>query len=275
MYDLENQLLMIATDRISAYDYVLPDPIPSKGTCLTQLSKFWFTKTKDIVPNHCITTDLSEYPSELHQFKDSIQHRSMLIKKTKVIQIECIVRGYISGSAWKSYTKDHTVCGIKLKSGLQESDKFDEPLFTPSTKAETGHDINISVDEMKKLVGEDTTEQLEEYSLKLYSTAASYARQKGIIIADTKFEFGWYDDQIIIIDEALTPDSSRFWPTDQYTPGKSQPSFDKQYIRDYLISTGWDKNSSPPHLPPEVINTTQEKYQDAYKRITDQLFDFK
>ncbi len=274
MYDLDTQLLMIATDRISAFDYVLPDPIPSKGTCLTQLSKFWFNKTKDIVPNHCITTDLSDYPSDLQQYTDKINHRSMLVKKTKVVPIECIVRGYISGSAWKSYTKDGTVCGIKLQSGLQESDQFDEPLFTPSTKAETGHDINISVDEMKKLVGTDTTKQLEEYSLNLYTTAAQYARQKGIIIADTKFEFGWYNDQIIIIDEALTPDSSRFWPADQYTPGKSQPSFDKQYVRDYLTSTGWDKNSSPPHLPAEVIKTTQEKYQEAYERITDKIFEF-
>ena len=275
MYDLDTQLLMIATDRISAYDYVLPDPIPSKGTCLTQLSKFWFNKTTHIVPNHCITTDINDYPSKLHQYKNSIKNRSMLVKKTKVIPIECIVRGYISGSAWKSYAKDGTVCGTKLEPGLQESDQFIEPLFTPSTKAETGHDINISINEMKKLVGNDVANQLQEFSLKLYTTAATYARKKGVIIADTKFEYGWYNDQIIIIDEALTPDSSRFWPADQYSPGQSQPSFDKQYVRDYLTSTGWDKNSPPPHLPTEVIKTTQEKYQEAYERITAQLFNFK
>ena len=275
MYEFDTQLLMIATDRISAYDFVLPDPIPSKGTCLTQLSKFWFNKTKHILPNHCITTDITGYPPELLQYENSIKHRSMLVKKTKVIPIECIVRGYISGSAWKSYIKNGTVCGLHPTNGLKESDQFDSPLFTPSTKAESGHDINISYAEMNKLVGKDTAEQLQDFSLKLYTTAATYARQKGIIIADTKFEFGWYNDQIILIDEALTPDSSRFWPADQYTPGQSQPSFDKQYVRDYLTSTGWDKNSPPPHLPTDVIKTTQEKYQEAYERITGQPFNFK
>ena len=198
----------------------------------------------------------------------------MIVKKTKVIPIECIVRGYISGSAWKSYKKDGTVCGIKLSSYLQESERFDEPLFTPSTKAEIGHDVNISFEEMKELVGNDVSERLKEYSLKLYSTAAEYARKKGIIIADTKFEFGMLDDEIILIDEVLTPDSSRFWPADRYKLGQSQPSFDKQFVRDYLDTTGWDKNSPPPQLPEEVIKETQRKYQEAYEKITGKKFLF-
>ncbi len=274
MYALDNRLLMIATDRISAFDFVLPDPIPSKGICLTQLSKFWFNKTSSIVPNHYLTSDITKYPTELQSYNSILKHRSMIVKKTMVVPIECIVRGYISGSAWKSYQKDSTVCGIKHQPGLKESDQFPEPLFTPSTKATTGHDINISYNHMKEIVGDDTAIQLKEYSIKLYTTAAQYARQKGIIIADTKFEFGWYEDQIILIDEALTPDSSRFWPADQYSPGKPQPSFDKQYVRDYLISTGWDKNSNPPHLPTEIIATTQQKYQEAYERLTGKPFSF-
>ncbi|MBU0497314.1 MAG: phosphoribosylaminoimidazolesuccinocarboxamide synthase [Candidatus Thermoplasmatota archaeon] len=274
LYALDQHLLMIATDRISAFDYVLPDPIPLKGICLTQLSKFWFNKTTPIVPNHYLTTNIAKYPTDLQPYSSILKHRSMIVKKTKVIPIECIVRGYISGSAWKSYQKDGTVCGIKLQSGLKESTKFHEPLFTPSTKATTGHDINISYSQMKEIVGDDTATQLKDYSIKLYTNAAQYARQKGIIIADTKFEFGWYEDQVILIDEALTPDSSRFWPADHYTPGKPQPSFDKQYVRDYLISTGWDKNSNPPHLPTEVITTTQQKYQEVYERLTGKPFSF-
>lgn len=274
IYNIDDKLLIVTTDRISAFDFVLPSPIPSKGACLNQLSKFWFNYTKDIIKNHMITTELEDYPEELIEYDKYLQHRSMLVKKTKVIPIECIVRGYISGSAWNSYKKDGTVCGKKLQKDLQESEKFDKPLFTPSTKAETGHDINISFEKLKEFVGEGVASQLKEISLSLYNNAAEYAKKRGIIIADTKFEFGLLNSEIIIIDELLTPDSSRFWPVDQYELGKSQPSFDKQFVRDYLISTGWDKNSDPPQLPEKVITETQKKYKDAYERITDKKFDF-
>jgi phosphoribosylaminoimidazole-succinocarboxamide synthase len=275
VYEINNDILLIATDRLSAFDVVLPDPIPSKGVCLTQLSKFWFDYTKKSIPNHVISTEVSEFPKELHAFKTQLAYRSMLVKKTKVIPIECIVRGYLSGSAWSSYKKDGTVCGVKLAGGLKESDQFPEPLFTPSTKAKAGHDINISIAEMKKLVGSDIGDTINDYSLKIYDTAVKYARKRGIIIADTKFEFGMYQDKIIWIDEALTPDSSRFWPAESYEPGKPQPSFDKQYVRDYLNSTGWDHNSAPPHLPQQVIAETSKKYQEAYEKITGKKFLFK
>lgn len=274
IYEVDNNLLLVATDRISAFDVVLPDPIPMKGICLTQLSKFWFDYTKKNIPNHVISTNISDFPEQLHQYEAQLAYRSMLVKKTKVIPIECIVRGYISGSAWESYKKDRTVCGIKLQGGIKESEQFPEPLFTPSTKAQSGHDINISISDMKKLIGEEVSETLLDYSLRIYQTAAQYAQKRGIIIADTKFEFGWYDDQIIWIDEALTPDSSRFWPAESYKSGKPQPSFDKQYVRDYLSSTDWDKNSTPPHLPAEVITETQRKYQEAYEKITGKKFKF-
>lgn len=274
VYEVNNDILLIATDRLSAFDVVLPDPIPSKGACLTQLSKFWFDYTKKSIPNHVISTEVSEFPTELHPFKKQLQYRSMLVKKTKVIPIECIVRGYISGSAWSSYKKDGTVCGVKLPGGLKESDQFPEPLFTPSTKAKEGHDLNISITEMKKIVGSDVGDSLNEYSLKIYDTAVKYAKKRGIIIADTKFEFGMYNDEIIWIDEALTPDSSRFWPAKGYQPGKPQPSFDKQYVRDYLNSTGWDHNSPPPKLPAHVIAETSKKYQEAYEIITGKKFHF-
>ncbi len=274
IYQIDNHLLIVTTDRISAFDYVLPEPIPNKGICLTQLSKFWFDYTKNIVSNHLISTEIADFPKSLHPYESQLTHRSMLVKKTKVIPIECIVRGYISGSAWKSYQKDNTVCGVQFPAGMKESEQFDEPLFTPSTKADTGHDINISYKKMKELVGTNVAEQLQEYSLKLYTTAVKYAKKKGIIIADTKFEFGTVDNEIIVIDEVLTPDSSRFWPADQYTIGCSQPSFDKQYVRDYLLSTGWDKNSDPPHLPEKIIIETSKKYQEAYEKITGKQFPF-
>jgi phosphoribosylaminoimidazole-succinocarboxamide synthase len=273
-YDLEDKLLLIVTDRISAFDFVLHEPIPKKGICLTQISKFWFDFFKDTVPSHMISSDVSDFPEDLKNYEDILKGRSMLVKKAKVFPVECIVRGYISGSAWSSYQKDGTVCGIKLPAGLKESDKFDEPLFTPSTKADSGHDINISFNEMKKLIGKKDAEKLKEFSLKMYNKGAEFARKKGIIIADTKFEFGKIGDQVIVVDEVLTPDSSRFWPADLYKPGKSQPSFDKQYVRDYLSSTDWDKNSSPPHLPAEVIAETQRKYQEAYEKITGKKFNF-
>jgi len=275
IYSANGNLLLVATDRISAFDIVLPDPIPSKGVCLTQLSKFWFDYTKDIIPNQVISTEVTDFPKDIQQHKKELAHRSMLVKKTKVVPIECIVRGYLSGSAWGSYQKDGTVCGIKLPRGLRESDQFDEPLFTPSTKAKSGHDINISFDEMARLVGHPIAKKLQEYSLTIYNTAVQYARKRGIIIADTKFEFGLLNDELLWIDEALTPDSSRFWPADQYEPGRPQPSFDKQYVRDYLISTGWDKNSAPPRLPKEVVAETTRKYQEAYEKITGKKFLFR
>ena len=274
VYEVDDKLLLIVTDRISAFDYVLHEPIPHKGIFLTQISKFWFDFFKNTVENQVISTEISGFPEEIKSYQDILKGRTMLVKKAEAFPIECIVRGYISGSAWKSYQNDNSVCGIKLPIGMQESEKFDEPLFTPSTKAETGHDINISYDKMKQIIGKEDAEKIKEISLKIYNEGSDYARKKGIIIADTKFEFGKIGDTIILIDEVLTPDSSRFWPADQYEPGKSQPSFDKQYVRDYLTSTGWDKNSSPPHLPEEVVSETQKKYQDAYEKITDMKFLF-
>ncbi len=268
IYEVDDNLLLIVTDRVSAFDWVLPEAIPNKGICLTQISAFWFDYFKDIIPNHMISADITDFPSELQKYSDELYGRSMLVKKAEVLPIECIVRGYISGSAWRSYKKDNTVCGMKLPSGMQESEQFDEPLFTPSTKAETGHDENISYEEMENIIGADDAAKLKELSLKIYKTAAEYARKKGIIIADTKFEFGKIGDQIIIVDELLTPDSSRFWPADEYQPGKGQPSFDKQYVRDYLSTTDWDKNSDPPHLPDEVISGTEKRYLEAYEKLT-------
>ena len=273
IYEFNDNLLLIVTDRISAFDWVLPETIPHKGICLTQLSSFWFDYFKDLVPSHCISADVNDFPEDLQEFKQELYGRSMLVKKAEVLPIECIVRGYLSGSAWKSYQKDGTVCGISLPENLTESDQFEEPLFTPSTKAESGHDENISYERMEKLIGKDDASKLRDLSLKLYTTAATYARQKGIIIADTKFEFGKINDQIIIVDELLTPDSSRFWPADEYEPGKSQSSFDKQFVRDYLSSTHWDKNSDPPHLPKEVIRGTEQRYKEAYEKITGTSFD--
>lgn len=275
VYEINDKLLLVVTDRISAFDYVLPDPIPNKGICLTQISKFWFDFFRDTVPNQVISTEVDDFPEMLREHKDVLSGRSMLVKKAEIFPIECIVRGYISGSAWKSYQKDGSVCGIKLPEGLKESDKFDEPLFTPSTKAESGHDINISFEKMVELIGEEDAEKIKDLSLKIYKDGAEYARKKGIIIADTKFEFGKIGDEIILVDEVLTPDSSRFWPADLYEPGKSQPSFDKQYVRDYLSSTGWDKNSSPPHLPEDVIEETTKKYKEAYERVTGKKLTFK
>jgi phosphoribosylaminoimidazole-succinocarboxamide synthase len=274
VYGTDDKLLLIVTDRISAFDFILHEPIPNKGICLTQISKFWFNYFKDIIPSHMVSADISDFPEELKNYQDVLEGRSMLVKKANVFPLECIVRGYISGSAWKSYQKGGTVCGIKLPEGLKESDKFNEPLFTPSTKADTGHDINISFEKMKEIIGGEDAEKIKELSLKIYNEGACYALEKGIIIADTKFEFGKIGDKIILVDEVLTPDSSRFWPADQYEPGKSQPSFDKQYVRDYLNSTGWDKNSSPPNLPEDVIIETQKKYQEAYEKITGKKFMF-
>lgn len=268
IYEIDGSLLIVATDRISAFDVVLPTPIPDKGRILTLMSLFWFDFLKDMIENHLITADVDKYPESLKPYKEILSQRSMLVRKTKVIPVECIVRGYITGSAMKEYQKTGEVCGIKLPPGLKEADKLPEPIFTPSTKAEMGeHDVNITFEEMIKIVGKDTAEFLKETSLKLYKKAADYAEEKGIIIADTKFEFGIYEGKIILIDEVLTPDSSRFWPKDEYQPGKSQKSFDKQFIRDWLKSIDWDPQN-PPSIPQDIVEKTREKYLEALYRLT-------
>lgn len=267
LYDLGDKLLIIATDRISAFDVILQEGIPQKGKILTALSEFWFNYTKDFIPNHFITADVNQYPEKLKKFASLLEKRSMLVKKTKSIKVECVVRGYLSGSAWKEYQKKGTVCGIKLPSGLKESERLSQPIFTPATKASEGHDINISEEEMKKMIGEEITRALKEKSLAIYNRAGKYVEEKGLIISDTKLEFGIYDHKIMLIDELLTPDSSRFWPQEDYEPGKPQKSFDKQFVRDYLESINWDKKPPAPHLPPEIIRKTSEKYLESYKKI--------
>ena len=264
----DDKLVMVATDRISAYDVVMADPIPGKGRVLTRISLFWFDLLGDIIPNHLITADVDEYPEVCRQYKDQLEGRSMLVRKTRVQPIECIVRGYISGSFWKAYQKDTTVCGFELGEGLQESDKLPEPLFTPSTKAEQGlHDENISFARMEEVVGKEMAAKMAEVSLALYAKAAEYALGKGIIIADTKFELGMVDGELILIDEVLTPDSSRFWPLDEYTPGQGQPSFDKQFLRDYLSSLDWNKQPPPPPLPAEILEKTRARYEEAQEKL--------
>jgi len=269
IYDLGDRFLVVATDRISAFDVVMPNGIPDKGRVLTAMSLFWFDLTGDIVQNHLITADVSKYPASLQPYGDQLAGRSMLVKRAIVVPIECVVRGYLAGSGWKEYQEKGTVCGIALPSGLRESDMLPSPIFTPATKAESGHDINISPDQAAAIVGEDTYRQLESLSLALYQRAADYARERGIIIADTKFEFGWHEDRLILIDEVLTPDSSRFWPLDDYQPGRSQKSFDKQPVRDYLDALDWDKQPPAPELPAEVVGGTRERYLEALDRLTD------
>jgi len=269
IFDTGEFLLMVTTDRLSAFDVVLPDIIPDKGKVLNQISVFWFNQMESIVKNHIITTNVNEYPKEFKQYSEALNKRSMLVEKAEPLPVECIVRGYITGSGWSSYQKEGHVCGIKLPEGLKESDKLAHPLFTPSSKAEIGdHDINISFDEAAKLVGSETASKLKDLSLEIYKKGAEYALTKGIIIADTKFEFGMLDGQIILIDEILTPDSSRFWPLNEYEPGKSQNSFDKQYVRDWLIESGWDKTPPGPKLPQEVIDTVSKTYKEIYTRLT-------
>ncbi|HID94369.1 MAG TPA: phosphoribosylaminoimidazolesuccinocarboxamide synthase [bacterium (Candidatus Stahlbacteria)] len=267
LYEIDDKLLIVATDRISAFDVVLPNGIPYKGKVLTGLSKFWFDFTRNIIDNHLITCDVDSFPDELKQYRDVIRGRSMLVKQTKPIPVECVVRGYISGSAWKEYKKSCSICGINLPANLMESQKLDEPIFTPSTKATTGHDVNITYDELENKVGTELAKLLKEKSIELYLKASDYALKSGIIIADTKFEFGFHEDKVIVIDELLTPDSSRFWPLSEYRPGGPQPSFDKQFVRDYLVSIDWDKTLPAPELPKEVIEKTTDKYLEAYKRI--------
>ena len=268
LYDLNDKLLMISTDRISAFDYVLPDGIPFKGDVLTALSEFWFDYTKSIVDNHLITTDVGAYPDVLKPHTDVIKGRSMLVRKADRIDIECVVRGYITGSAWSEYKVDGTVCGEKLPEGLRESDRLPQLIFTPATKAEQGeHDENISIARMEELIGKDLSKRVMEASFALFEAASQHAEKVGIILCDTKFEFGLLDDNLILIDEVFTPDSSRFWPKDEYEPGKSQSSFDKQFVRDYLSEVGWNKQPPAPHLPEDVINRTSEKYLEAYRLI--------
>jgi len=268
LYEVDDKLLMVATDRISAFDVVMDDPVPDKGKVLTDLSLFWFDFLSDILPNHLITADVEKYPAACAPYLDELRGRSMLVKKAKPLPIECIVRGYLSGSFWKAYQKDTTVCGFQLPPGMVESDKFPTPLFTPSTKADMGqHDENISIARMEELVGVAETARIVDVSIKLYRKAADYALRNGIIIADTKFELGWFEGELILIDEVLTPDSSRFWPLDQYVPGKGQPSFDKQFLRDYLSSLDWDKKPPPPPLPAEILDKTGARYAEAVTRI--------
>jgi phosphoribosylaminoimidazole-succinocarboxamide synthase len=269
IFDTGESLLMVTTDRLSAFDVVLPDTIPDKGKVLNQISVFWFKQMEGLVKNHIITTNVDDYPNEFKQYSKALDKRSMLVKKAEPLPVECIVRGYISGSGWSSYQKEGHVCGITLPQGLKESDKLAQPLFTPSSKAEVGdHDINISFEEAVKLVGEKTAKKLKQLSLEIYKKGAQYALTKGIIIADTKFEFGMLEGEIILIDEILTPDSSRFWPLNDYEPGRGQNSFDKQYVRDWLVDSGWNKKSPGPNLPKEVIERTSNTYKEIYTRLT-------
>jgi phosphoribosylaminoimidazole-succinocarboxamide synthase len=274
VYRLDNErLLFVATDRISAFDYVLATGIPHKGRVLTQISLFWFDFLKDIVPNHLITADVNHYPASLKPYASQLYGRSMVVMRGEMFPVECVVRGYVSGSAWKEYQVSGKVCGIELPAGLKESDCLPEPLFTPATKATTGHDINISFADMCKIVDPELSRQLRDVSLRIYQKAADYARQRGIIIADTKFEFGRTANGITLADEVLTPDSSRFWPVDKYQPGQAQESYDKQYVRDYLEEIRWNKQPPAPALPPEVARHTSEKYLQAYRQLTGRELD--
>ena len=272
IYDCGDSLLMVASDRVSAYDFVLPDEIPYKGEILTRISAFWFERFANLLPNHMITMDPSEYPEEYRQYADYLNGRSMLVRKAQTVPIEAIVRGYLTGSGKKTYDVDGTVCGIKLPDGLVEASRIPQAIFTPSTKAELGeHDENISFERCVEIVGAEVAGQLRDASLKIYNAAAEYAATRGIIIADTTFEFGYIDDQLTLIDECLTPDSSRFWPADGYEPGVVQPSYDKQFVRDWLRAN-WDMTGEPPHLPAEVIEGTSKRYQEAYQIITGEQF---
>ena len=268
LYQLNGTLLFVATDRISAFDYVLATGIPQKGKVLTQLSLFWFDFLKDVVHNHLVTADVTRYPAELHPYADDLRGRSMLVTRAEMVPIECVVRGYVSGSAWKEYRERGSVCGLPLPAGLRESERLAEPLFTPAIKATSGHDENISFEEMVKRAGPELSEQLREVSVRIYRAAAEYAAQRGILIADTKFEFGRTAAGLVLADEVLTPDSSRFWPADTYEPGRSQDSFDKQYVRDYLEQIRWNKQPPAPALPEDVARRTSEKYVEAFRRIT-------
>jgi len=268
IYDVGEHFLIVATDRLSAFDVVLPTPIPNKGKVLNQMSAFWFDHFKNVVPNHVVSTRVEDYPKNLHPFRDQLDGRSMLVKKAKVFPLECVARGFLTGSGLKDYNKTGSVCGVHLPAGLRESDRLPQPIFTPSTKAETGHDENISEEQAAKVVGSDVVAKLKELTLSLFSRGVEYAATRGIIICDTKFEFGLIDGNIAIVDEMLTPDSSRFWPADQYVPGRVQPSFDKQFVRDYLEKIGWNKQPPAPELPNDIVEATGAKYVEALRRVT-------
>ncbi len=268
IYEVGKDLLIVTTDRMSAYDWIMHEPIPYKGMVLNNLALFWFDFLKDVIDNQCLINDFDQFPGDLKSFKDQLFGRSVIVKKAQPIKVECIVRGFITGSGWDSYKNSGSVCGIDLPKSLQESQELTEPIFTPTTKADEGHDENITFDEMKSRVGAELAYNLRDKSIALYMKAKEYAKKRGIIIADTKMEFGMYDNKVILIDEVLTPDSSRFWPVEGYTLGKGQKSFDKQFLRDWLVNSGWDKNSTPPHLPADVIETTSKKYLDAYQLLT-------
>ena len=268
VYSVDEGLVIVATDRISAFDYILPTGIPDKGKVLTQLSIFWFDFLKDVTPTHFLSANVSDYPAPLPDFRDQLEGRSMLVKRAKMVEIECVARGYISGSGWKEYKQHGTVCGIKLPSGLKESDKLPEPIFTPATKAQTGHDENVSYEHVVSLIGEELASRLRDLTLEIYTRGAKYAETLGIIIADTKFEFGFVGDELVLGDEVLTPDSSRFWPAETYKPGGAQFSYDKQFVRDYLESIHWNKQPPAPSLPEEVAARTGEKYRQAYRVLT-------
>jgi phosphoribosylaminoimidazole-succinocarboxamide synthase len=268
VYLADDRLLIVATDRISAFDYVLPTGIPDKGRVLTQLSIFWFDFLRDVTPTHFLTADVSQYPAPFRAYADQLEGRSMLVKRARMVEIECVARGYISGSGWKEYREQGTVCGIRLPAGLRESDRLPEAIFTPATKAQTGHDENISFETVAGMIGEALARRLRDLTLEIYNRAARYAESKGIIIADTKFEFGFVGDELVLGDEVLTPDSSRFWPAETYRPGGPQQSFDKQFVRDYLESIHWNKQPPAPPLPPEVAAKTSEKYRQAWSVLT-------
>jgi phosphoribosylaminoimidazole-succinocarboxamide synthase len=268
IYDLGTTLLFIATDRISAFDCILGSGIPCKGRVLTQTSLFWFDFLKDMIPSHLLTADVSQYPAELKADAETLEGRSMLVRKARMVDVECVARGYLSGSGWKEYKAQGTVCGIPLPAGLKESDRLPEPIFTPATKAQTGHDENVPFEFVADKLGTDLASRLRDLTLGIYKRAAAYALERGLILADTKFEFGFIDDQLVLADEALTPDSSRYWPADQYKPGGAQFSFDKQYVRDYLETLSWDKRPPAPALPENIVGKTSEKYLEAYERLT-------
>lgn len=268
IYETDDFLLIVATDRVSAFDVVLPNGIPGKGRVLTQISLFWFNQVKDLVENHIVSANVDEFPQPLKKYRDILEGRSMLVKKAKPLPVECIVRGYITGSGWKDYQKTGSVCGIKLPEGLVESQKLPEPIYTPSTKAEEGHDINISFDETVKILGNETANKVKDLTISIYKKASEIAEKKGIIIADTKMEYGFFDGKLILIDELLTPDSSRFWSMKEYKPGKSQDSFDKQIIRDYLILINWDKKPPAPVLPDEIVQKAAERYEEIFRILT-------
>jgi phosphoribosylaminoimidazole-succinocarboxamide synthase len=270
VYNAGEHLVIVATDRLSAFDYILPTPIPDKGKVLTQMTLFWLDRLAGMLPNHFVSASVEDYPAPFHKYRDRLEGRSMLVKRARMIDVECVARGYVSGSGWKDYKTSQAICGIDLPAGLRESDRLPHPIFTPATKAASGHDQNISYNNVVSMIGQDLASELRSFTLEIYGKAAQYAESRGIIIADTKFEFGFVGDQLLLADEVLTPDSSRFWPSAQYQPGGPQPSFDKQFVRDYLESIHWNKQPPAPALPADVVSKTTEKYREAYRLLTGQ-----